>query len=240
MNVAIIVAGGIGKRMKLGFNKVFAELDGKTILHYTVLNFEECDRIERIVICAGNDHDGTAAHDIAVVKEIVSKAGFKKVAQVVAGGAARMESVENGLQAAELRDNDIVLIQDGSRLFTPPSLPSKLIDATEEYGAAICGATPKDTIQQIDDAGFSVDTFDRSKLLAIYTPAAAKWGLLKEAREQARREGYLNTSGFEDSAVLQRYGVKVRVVPCDYSNLKITTAEDMEIAAKILDSYQRA
>ena len=235
MNIAIILAGGIGRRMNLGYNKVFAELAGAPILAHTLTNFEECDRVDQVVVVAGNDSEGTAAEDIARVSDLIEERGFGKVISVVAGGATRMQSAEHGLAAADADDKDIVLVQDGDRPFTPPELITRAIEAAEQHDAAVCGAQPKDTIQLLDAEGLAVETLDRSRTLSVFTPVAARWGILQKAREKAQREGYIDTPGYEDSAVLQRYGVKVKVVPCDYTNIKITTPDDLEFAELIFE-----
>lgn len=238
MNIAIILAGGTGSRMNLGYNKVFANLNDTPILTHTIRNFEHCPDIDRFVIVAGNQQADSVAHDVQKVHEISEKENFKKLHAIVPGDEARMLSVSCGLEAADLDQNDIVLIQDGGRPFCPSELITSLIKEAETHGASICGATPKDTIQQLNEDGFATHTFDRSKLLAIFTPVAARWKLLKESREKAKREGYLNTPGFEDSALLQRNGIPVKVVYCDYTNIKITTPDDIWLAEKILTKLQ--
>ena len=235
---AVIVAGGVGKRLGLGFNKVFAELSGVPLLAYTLQNFERCEQVDQIVICAGNPADGTSDLDQARTQKIVDEYGFQKVVTVVAGGSTRMASVEAGLLAADASDDDIVLVQDGSRPFSSPDLISKVLEAALAYDAAICGVTPKDTIQFINEDGFSVNTIDRSKLLAIHTPVAAKWKFLRDARTKASQEGYLDTPGFEDSAILQKYGISVKVVESSYTNVKVTTPEDLDIAAQLLREHE--
>jgi 2-C-methyl-D-erythritol 4-phosphate cytidylyltransferase len=234
MNKAVILAGGTGTRMNLGYNKVFAKLNGKPVLYYTIKNFELCPDVDSIVVTAGNPTDKTSENDISAVRDIVDEFGFNKISQIVAGGSSRMQSVEQGLLASTPLESDLVIIQDGGRPFTPPTLLSRMVAAAKVEGSAICGTTPKDTIQLVDPDGFSIKTFDRSTLLAIYTPLVSKWNLLGPARQRAKQEGYIDTPGFEDSAILQRNGVKVKVVPCDYTNIKITTPEDLALAETIL------
>jgi len=234
MNIVIILAGGTGSRMKLGFNKVFAKIKNKPVLYYTIKNFEDCDSIKKIIVTAGNHENGTAQKDIKTVEKNIEKYKFKKIKKIVAGGETRMRSVQNGLKAADLKDNDIVLIQDGARPFTKLGLINKLIKTAQKYGSAICGVTPKDTIQLVDSKGFGIKTFNRDNLIAVQTPIAAKWNILKKAREKALKEKYLDTPGFEDSAILQQSEVKVKIVESDYDNIKITTKEDLEMAKNIL------
>lgn len=237
MNVAIIVAGGAGKRLGLGFNKAFALLEGVPLICYAISNFERCAEIDAIVVCAGNDEDGSGEHDVRRVRELLAEYHFRKVERVVVGAPTRMQSVGKGLAAAELNDADLVLIQDASRPFCAPALVTRLLAEAREHGAAICGTPPKDTVQQIDERGMVTDTFDRSRLIAIATPAVAEWKLLREARAKAIAGSYLDTPGFEDSALLQKSGAAVKCVQTDYTNIKITTEEDLEIARVLLEKY---
>lgn len=234
MTKTIILASGTGSRLNLGYNKVFAKIKGFPILYYTIKNFEDCKQIDEIIITAGNHEEGTHKKDKNVAEKIIKKYNFKKIKKIVAGGNTRMRSVENGLKAANPNNNDIVLIQDGARPFAVPNLIKKIIIAAKKHGSAICGVVPKDTIQLVNKDGFSTKTFVRNKLIAIQTPMAAKWMLLKNARDKAIKENYLNTPGFEDSALLQELGEKIKVVISDYTNIKITTKDDLKLAKHIL------
>jgi len=228
MRYAIILASGTGSRLGLGYNKVFAKINDLPILYYTIKNFEDCNLVDKIIITAGNHENGTCKKDKKIVEEIIKKNNFKKIKTIVAGGATRMRSVQNGLEVANLNDDDIVLIQDGARPFTKPDLISQIIEAAQKYGSAVCGVAPIDTIALLDDNNFSVKTFNRDKLIAIQTPMAAKWNLLKQARDKAIKEGCLEKIGFEDSALIQELGEKVKIIKSDYSNMKITTKEDLD------------
>ena len=232
MTTAIILASGTGSRLNLGYNKVFAQINNLPVLYYTIKNFEDCNLMDKIIITAG--HGDAHQNDKTEVENIIQKYNFKKIKKVVAGGKTRMLSVQNGLDAASLKDDDIVLVQDGARPFTKPDLIKKIIQAAKKHGSAVCGVTPKDTIQLIDNDNFSTQTFARDKLIAIQTPMAAKWSLLKQARDKAKKEGYLEKEGFEDSALIQELGKRVKIVKSDYANIKITTKEDLEVAKNIL------
>lgn len=225
MNYAIILASGTGSRLNLGYNKVFAKFNDLPVLYYTIKNFEDCELVDKIIITAG--HGDTYANDKKVVDGIVKKYRFKKIKKIVSGGAARMRSVQKGIESMLLNDDDIVLIQDGARPFTKPSLINEIIKAAQNYGSAVCGVAPKDTIQLLDKDGFGIKAFERDKLIAIQTPMAARWSLLKKAREKAIKEGYLDKVGFEDSALIQELGERVKIVQSDYNNIKITTKEDL-------------
>ncbi|MCB9030204.1 MAG: 2-C-methyl-D-erythritol 4-phosphate cytidylyltransferase [Deltaproteobacteria bacterium] len=235
MNIAIIVAGGIGSRLGLGYNKVFAELKGRKVLAYTIANFERCAEVDQIVVCAGNHESGTAHDDIKSVSDLIIEEKFHKVSRVVAGGSTRMESVQCGIDAVSPKLTDILLVQDGSRPFISNGLIVEMIEKAKSGDAVICGAVPKDTIQILDERGFSVETPERNKLLAIYTPFVGTYRIIREARDKAIAENYLNTPGYEDSALIQKLGKAVQVVESPYSNIKITTQDDLKLAEWIIE-----
>ncbi len=234
MNSVIIVAGGIGRRLGLGYNKIFAKLLDRPVLSYTIENFVASPGVDQIVVCAGNPQDGTAEDDCRRVQELLEREDLLDRITVVPGAGTRMQSVQCGLDALSLTDEDIILIQDASRPFTSQQLITELIQSAKEHGASICGVKPKDTIQKIDESGCCVQTFDRDTLRAVATPVAAQWRLLRQAREIAKREGYLDTPGFEDSALLQKAGTPVFFIDCGYTNVKITTQEDLFLAERLL------
>ncbi len=240
MNHALIVAGGTGSRMGLGYNKVFAQLGSEPVLAHVIRAFERSANIDSITVVAGNPDAETVDADHGAVSEIAARAGFSKLRPSVAGGSTRMQSVENGLRALAPSDEDVILIQDGGRPFVSVELIDRVLEAADEFGAAVCGVRPKDSIQTISADGFVERTHQRSALLAVHTPAAAHWGLLREAREKARNEGYLDAPGYEDSALLALLGAKVKVVPSFYENIKITSPEDLVLAETLLNSREES
>ena len=224
---SIILASGTGSRLNLGYNKVFAQINNLPVLYYTMKNFEDCDLVDEVLVTVGQSE--THAKEKKVVEAIIDQHNFKKIKNIVSGGDTRMNSVQNGLDRLGLNDDDIVVIQDGARPFTKLNVIEEVIQAAQKYGSAVCGVTPKDTIQLVDKDGFSVKTLARDGLVSIQTPMAAKWSLLQKARFKASKEGFLNKEGFEDSALLQQLGESVKIVESDYGNIKITTKEDFNI-----------
>ncbi len=220
---AVIAAAGKGKRMGLDMNKQYIGVLGKPILARTIQRFEECDRINEIVIVANEN-------EIEYCKEnIIGKYDFKKVRAVVPGGETRQQSVFNGLSRVSA-DCGIVLIHDGARPFIDNDSIMACINAASSYGAA-CAAVPvKDTIKLADTDGFVSRTADRSALWQIQTPQAFEYGLIMDAHRRALGEGF---DGTDDAMLAERSGYKVKLVMCDYYNIKITTGEDLIFAEAI-------
>ncbi len=225
-NSVIIVAAGSGKRMKSTIAKQYIELKGRTILSYTVETFEKSDNIDEIILVTSQE-----AIDF-VTKNIVNKYQFTKVKAVVAGGAERQDSVYNGLKKVS-KDTDVVLIHDGVRPFVNDSYITKLESIAMEFGACVLGAPVKDTIKICDSEGYIVDTPNRSTLWLAQTPQCFKYDVIINAYEKAYKEGY---TGTDDSVLVEKTGVKVKMVEGDYNNIKITTPEDLYIGEVILEN----
>lgn len=219
----VIPAAGKGTRMGLRQNKQYMDILGKPILARTVQAFEECSLIDEIIIVSGKN-------EIAYCKEnIVGKYGFRKVREVIAGGATRQQSVYNGLRHVS-GNCGIVLIHDGARPFINEDCIAACIKEAEENGAA-CAAVPlKDTIKRSDAEGFVEQTVNRSSLWSVQTPQSFRYGLIIEAHRKAEAEGF---DGTDDAVLAERLGYKVKLVMCSYYNIKITTKEDLTIAETI-------
>lgn len=223
-NSVIICAAGVGKRMKSAIAKQYIELRGRTILSYTIEAFQKSEDISNIIIVTGKD-------EIDYVKsEIVDKYNFSKVKAVVEGGKERQDSVYNGLK--QMKDADIVLVHDGVRPFVEQKDIHNIIEETKKYGACISGVRVKDTIKVCDENGYIKDTPARSTLWAAHTPQSFKYDIIKRAYESAYRDGVMGT---DDSMLVERLGVRVKVVEGSYNNIKLTTPDDLYLGENILD-----
>lgn len=219
----VIAAAGRGTRMGMEQNKQYAEVLGKPILARTIQAFEDCSLTDEIIITANE------AEIEYCIENITSKYGFSRIKTVVAGGDTRQQSVYKGLKAVG-DDCDIVLIHDGARPFIDERSIKACIEAAKEYGAAIAAVPVKDTIKRADGSAFVEDTLDRSCLWSIQTPQAFQYPLIMEAHKRAEEEGF---SGTDDAMLAERLGSKVKLVTGSYYNIKITTREDLAIAAAI-------
>ncbi|WP_297519755.1 2-C-methyl-D-erythritol 4-phosphate cytidylyltransferase [uncultured Clostridium sp.] len=224
-NVAIILAGGKGKRMNAPVSKQFIEIDEKPVIYYTLKKFENCVDIDEIVLVLPKDEIDYFN------KNIQSKYNFN-ISKIVEGGSERSDSVYNALK--ELKNTNIVLIHDGARAFVSEDIIKNGIKNAKEFGAAAPGVTPKDTIKVKDNLSFSKDTPIRDTLIAIQTPQCFKFSLIRDCHEKIRKENVVVT---DDTMVVERYGNKVYLYEGDYKNIKLTTEEDL-ILAKEFVKYQ--
>ncbi|MGN1317442.1 MAG: 2-C-methyl-D-erythritol 4-phosphate cytidylyltransferase [Lachnospirales bacterium] len=227
-NSVIICAAGVGKRMKSKVAKQYILLNDRPILSYTIEAFEKSKDICEIIIVTGKE-------DIDFVKnEIVDKFGFKKVKSITAGGAERQHSVYNGLKAVS-KDCDIVLVHDGVRPFITEENIHNIIEETKIYNACCLGVKVKDTIKICDENGYINETPKRDKLWAAHTPQSFRYDIIMKAYESAFSEGILGT---DDSMLVERIGVKVKMVEGSYNNIKITTPEDLYMGENILKNIK--
>lgn len=211
---AVIVAAGKGERMGAGINKAYLPLGGKTVIETAVAPFEQCSRIDEIIV---------VTDDVQKCKNVLS--GFSKVKTVVSGGRTRSESVKNGLYSAK---GELCAIHDGARALITVSEIESVIDAVQKYGAAALGVKCKDTIKKADNDGFITETPDRDFLYQIQTPQAFITAEILKMHEG--KEGNFT----DDCALAESFGKRIKIVSGSYENIKITTPEDLDIAETIL------
>lgn len=222
---AIIVAGGSGKRMGMAIKKQYILLNNKEVLAHTLEVFNKSTLIDTIILVVSEE-------EIEKVRvEIVEKYALHKVKKIVAGGAERQDSVYNGLMATS-EDTKYVMIHDGARPFIKEAILKKALEVTLEKEATVVAVPVKDTIKVVDCKESKViDTPDRSTLWSIQTPQTFTKELLLKAYEYAKRESLVVT---DDSMLVEAYGKSVYIVEGDYTNIKITTPEDLIIGEALL------
>lgn len=221
----VIAAAGTGSRMKSKINKQYMLLKERPILTYSLDIFEQYQAVDEIIIVA---HPRETEY---CEKEIVKKFGYHKVKKVIPGGEQRQDSVWAGL--LELgEDTDYVAVHDGARPLLTSNLLSELLKTAQEWGAAIPGIYARDTLKMVDRDGFVGNTLDRSSTVFIQTPQVFRYSELYQAYEMALEEDFKST---DDAALFEKYIGRVKVVPGNYNNLKITTPEDLIIAQSLLN-----
>jgi 2-C-methyl-D-erythritol 4-phosphate cytidylyltransferase len=154
---------------------------------------------------------------------------FQKIKSVVDGGADRQESVYNGLKKVS-SNAELVCVHDGARPFVTVDIIKESVSAAGISGAACAGVPVKDTIKQADKRGVVEKTLDRRLLWAVQTPQAFKKEILINAHEKALSDGFRGT---DDCVLVERLGHTVQMVMGSYSNIKITTPEDLVFAEAI-------
>lgn len=218
---AIVVAAGSSSRMGKNTNKQFLYIDDTPVLARTLQSFALAKSIDKIIVV-------TRQEDILTVNDLVREFNIKKVSDIVPGGKTRSASVMCGLECA---DNDsLVAVHDGARPFVTTELIDKTIALAGKSGAAAPGVIPKDTVKVTSADSIVEDTPVRNTLRLIQTPQVFRCDALKLAYIQAKEAGF---EGTDDCSVMERMGIKIYISPGEYTNIKVTTPEDLPIAEAI-------
>ncbi|MGB9809845.1 MAG: 2-C-methyl-D-erythritol 4-phosphate cytidylyltransferase [Caldanaerobacter sp.] len=221
---AIVLAAGKSTRMNKGLNKVYLTISGKPVVYYSIKTFDEVEWIKEIIVVVSTEELGY------FTENVLRKFHWRKPIKVVEGGEERQHSVYNGLNAVG-DDCEIVAIHDGARPLVSKEVILRAIKEAYIYKAAVVGVPVKDTIKMVDQDNFILDTPERRILWAVQTPQVFEKGLIIRAHKMAFEEGYVGT---DDSVLVERMGVRVKMVEGDYKNIKITTPEDLVIAELFL------
>jgi 2-C-methyl-D-erythritol 4-phosphate cytidylyltransferase len=233
MNVAVIFAGGTGKRMNTKSKpKQFLELHNKPILVYTLEKFNDHPEIDGIVLVILEPW-------IDYCNKIVEKFRLNKVNAVIAGGESALESQRNGLlEAAKLFGTDsVALIHDGVRPLVDVETISKNIACVNEHGTAITVTPAIETITLKANTGMIGQIIERSKVEMARAPQSFWIKDILEAHRRAEEEGL----EFIDSAsMMQHYGHELYTVEGSSENIKITTPSDFYTFRALVDARENS
>ncbi len=216
---AVIVAAGASRRM--GFDKMLTPIAGKPLLTHTLTRLLASADLAEIVLVVrpGTENDFEPA--VAPAREVAGNTPIR----LVAGGAERQDSVQNGLAATQVRD--YVLIQDAARPFLTKELVESVFLAAQEHGAAVCGYPATDTLKHAKEDGFVINTVDRSVVWQVQTPQIFRYDLLMEAYAAVQAVGMAVT---DDTAAVEQLGKPVKIVRYDGLSLKMTRLMDWHLA----------
>ncbi|MBQ9531183.1 MAG: 2-C-methyl-D-erythritol 4-phosphate cytidylyltransferase [Eubacterium sp.] len=217
-NIAIILGAGSGSRMKIDKSKLLLDLGGKTVIQRSVDAFLDISDIDEIIVTLREED----------VDEFSSLITDERVSFVI-GGKTRQKSVKNAVDTID--ECDLIIIHDGARPLVKSEDIEKAIRQAKDFGAASLGVKVKDTIKVTDKDGFVVSTPDRSTLFSVQTPQIFNFALYKQAIEKAEKE---NKDFTDDCQLIEYIGHKVKMVEGSYSNIKITTQEDIPLAESFL------
>ena len=223
MNSAIIVAAGKSERMGVGTDKAFLSLGARPVLAWSLLAFEQCHDIDQIVLVVRKEQ-------LLATRSVVQMFGISKLRAIVAGGSRRQDSVANGLAALD-PETRIVAIHDGARPCITADLIAETIRTAKRSGSGVAATRVVDTIKFVDRGSIVDHTVDRDKLWAVQTPQTFKVDLLRKAYAKVAEKGATIT---DEAAAMELLGEQVRLVEWPRANPKITTAEDLTIAAALL------
>jgi 2-C-methyl-D-erythritol 4-phosphate cytidylyltransferase len=223
---AIIVAGGEGSRMQARVNKVFIEIEGRSILERSLQLFESSPLVDDMVLVSRRS-------DLRSCEFLRGR--FQKLSAVVAGGDVRHRSEFAGLRALATRidagEIDTVLVHDAVRPFASHRLVQRLLVRLERTVGCVPGLPIDEMTVQVAD-GWIVGY--PKNLWAVQTPQAFQATWLLEAHNKAARQGFIGT---DTASVVEWAGGDVAVIEGEPDNIKITTPEDLARAGRIAASH---
>ncbi|MDD3193515.1 MAG: 2-C-methyl-D-erythritol 4-phosphate cytidylyltransferase [Oscillospiraceae bacterium] len=220
---AVVVAAGSAARME-GIDKQFALIGDIPVLIRSLMAIESCPSIGEVIVV-------TREESIPLLHQLLSGYPVNKVRTIVTGGETRQQSVLKGFGQTGGQSR-FVAIHDGARPLVWPADIEACIAAARQTGAAALGVPVKETIKQVDGQGRIVRTPDRGSLYAAQTPQVFSKAAYGAAVEKALAAGMEFT---DDCQLMEFAGLPVQMVKGSYDNIKITTPEDLAVAAGLLD-----
>lgn len=204
--------------MKTKDSKLLLKIKGKTVLERSVNAFLTISDVDEVIVVA-REKDIPAFSDILTDERV----------SFVVGGDTRQQSVMNAVDVID--DCELIIIHDGARPLIKSEDIENTIRAAKENKAAAVGVFVKDTVKVVDKNGFVVSTPDRSTLFAVQTPQIFDFELYRKAAQNAREKGFDFT---DDCQLVESFNQKVKTVVGSYSNIKITTPDDIVLAENLL------
>lgn len=220
----IIAAAGKGKRFSVSSDKLFVKVNGKPILFYTIKAVHDTPIVGKIILVVDSAN-------IARAGRLVRDGGFRKVKEIIPGGMIRFDSVKRGLSRLGGGDR-YVAVHDGARPLVTGDIIARVFAAARKHGAAIAAVPAKNTVKESDKNGFIRRTPKRDKLWEAQTPQVFRKGLILKAYGLCRDAGDVT----DDALLVERLGARVKLIEGSYSNIKITTKEDLEVARRSLSA----
>ncbi len=225
--IVLIVAGGAGQRFGGETPKQFLPLADQPLLLRTVAPFQEAASIDGICLVVPEAFQDTVSAEC-------QSAGFDKVAWIVAGGVERQDSTRAGFET--IPACEIVLVHDGARPLVGVDLIEQVVAGARKKGACVPGVKVRETLKRVAAAGHVLTTVDREEYTTIQTPQGFRYPILAEALAGAAADGFCGT---DESMLIERMGFPVCVVPGTADNIKVTTPEDLAVAAALLQERER-
>jgi len=216
---AIILVAGNSTRFGKNRNKNFEIINGKAVVEYSINAFDKNKYVDNIIVAIKES-------EMQEVKSIISKESLTKTINIVLGGNNRKESVYNCIKAT---NSDIVIIHDGARPLIKQEYISNCIENMKEFNGVTIGIKSKDTIKVTNKDNIVINTTNRENTWLIQTPQCFNRSILLKMHEK-----YENEDVTDDCSLLEKDEYKIKIIPGDYSNIKITTSEDLDIVKKLL------
>ncbi len=216
---AVILVAGNSTRYGQNRNKNFETIKGKTVMSYSLKAFHENAYIDNIII-------GAKEEEMPIIEKIIREERLSKPVNIVIGGSSRQETVYHCIQNT---DSDIVIIHDGARPAIQQKYINKCIESMQQFKGATVGVPSKDTIKITDDNGIVVQSTQRNNTWIVQTPQCFERKILLTMHEKYKKEEVT-----DDCMLLEKCKELVKILEGDYTNIKITTYEDLHVVKEFM------
>lgn len=220
--IAIIPAGGVGKRFNSPIPKQFLKVLGKEVIVYTLQIFQNSPSVDEIIVPVNNDYK-------ELLTDIRKKYNITKLKKIVSGGKERQDSVFNGIKYSECGDGDLLIVHDAARPLLSSSLLETVIKEAKINGNVVLAIKARDTLLYAEE--YVKNYIERNNAYYVQTPQIFNAGVLKKAFELAYKNNY---TGTDESILVNKAGFQIKIVEGSFDNFKITTKSDLEIFEKLI------
>jgi 2-C-methyl-D-erythritol 4-phosphate cytidylyltransferase/2-C-methyl-D-erythritol 2,4-cyclodiphosphate synthase len=217
----LVPAAGRGRRFSRDISKVFTPLCGTPLIVRTLRALEECAFVDSITLVLGPD-------DFRRAERLAHEFEITKLDRIVPGGPRRLDSVKAGLEGMS---GEFVMVHDGARPLITPEFVGACAEAAWRLGNSVPYLIPTDTVKEIGSRDLAGRTLDRTVLALVQTPQTFPLAVLARAYERASEEGVKAT---DDSALVERMGEEVHLVPGMAENIKVTHSSDVAVAEALI------
>ena len=226
MNIAVIIAGGVGSRMGQDLPKQFINVYDKLVLIYTLESFQKHPQVDAIeLVCIDGWHE--------IVWAYAKQFNITKLKWIVSGGKTGQESIRNGVYGLEGKANpdDNIIIHDGIRPLVEPSVLSDVISKCSQYGNAVTSMPYNEQIFVIneDDETTTNKYIPRETLRRVSTPQAYRFDLLDEKYHEAYEKEIGIYGSHYTNTMMVELGVTLHFAAGSDKNIKLTTKDDLEM-----------
>lgn len=217
---AVILVAGNSTRYGQNRNKNFETINGKAVMLYSLEAFHQNAYIDNIII-------GAKEEEISIIQNMIQKKKWSKSINIVIGGNSRQETVYHCIQKTNA---DIVIVHDGARPMIKQSYINECVETMKSYKGATIGVPSKDTIKITDENNIVIQSTQRSNTWMIQTPQCFDRKTLLELHKKYETEKVT-----DDCMLLEKNQDKVKILEGDYTNIKITTYEDIKLVKEFIN-----
>lgn len=223
---AVILAGGVGARFGQGLPKQLASIRGRSVIEYSLAEFDAIDRIDEIIVVSHPDISST-------VSNIIDSGEYRKPIRLIGSGASRTESSRNAVRL--IGDDDLILVHDAVRPFFTMNLVMRCLSALEKHAAVYPVVPAVSTIVQSSDGEFVAEVPWRTEMKIGQTPQGFRGWVIRAAHRMALADP-LAAQVTNDCGLVKRYKLApILLVEGERHNVKITYPEDLKLAETYLE-----